>query len=217
VAEPAGRGAAPPYGRLVRWRRECSERFGGIFDLPIAASFYAEARARYSGGRVLDVGAGLEKALRRELALREEDYACLDADPDGAFDYAAPEQIPQGERFALIALSQVLEHVPVEGAFALVAGVGARLAPGGQLLIGVPNAQHPVRQWGDATHVTSWPYEDLYGLVREAGLGVVRIARYGKPAPSRNPVERLLVRAVARGFRMDWCDSILLVAARAAG
>lgn len=216
MADPARRDAAPPYGRLVSWRRECSQRFGGIFDLPIAASFYGEARTRYSGGPVLDVGAGLERSLRRELALREEDYACLDADPDGAFDFASPEEIPEGARFSLIAMSQVLEHVSVESAFALVAGVGARLAAGGSLLIGVPNAQHPVRQWGDATHVTSWPYEDLYGLVRESGLRVVRIARYGKAVPSRNPVTRLVVRAVARGFRMDWCDSILLVAERAA-
>jgi hypothetical protein len=85
-----------------------------------------------------------------------------------------------------------------------------RLCEGASILATVPNAAHPVRQ-RDCTHITPWPPNDLYSLLRSAGFEIVSLARYNKFPLGRGMLTRLIVRTVCREFRVDWCDSIMIV------
>ena len=200
------------YSQLTRWGSECVQRFGKIHQLKIVRSAHDECRRLYHSGLVLDVGAGIAKRLQRALGLDQAIYLSLDNDPGGSFDYASFDEIPEGAKFALIVLNQVLEHLTIDESVMMVGNVADHLTDEGYAVISVPNVQHPVRFWGDATHVTAWPYEHLYGLVRHCGLEVVSIARYNKFPLPHNPIKRFVIRTVCDAFRVDWCDSILAVA-----
>jgi hypothetical protein len=180
--------------------------FWGLFDLPVVKSFYAECRRRYAGG--------VDQPLRNELGLDAVEYFSLDNDPSGSFTYADFDQIPTDKMFALVALNQVLMHLSSQMALNLTSVVAKVVHPEGRVIIGALNASHPVRYWSDATHLTNWPYEDLYGLIRMVGLQVETIARYGKRALPQNPIKRYVIRLVSATYRMDWCDSLLLVVHR---
>lgn len=200
------------YHRLQTGRKECSRRWGSIQALPIVPSAYERCRALYAelGGPVLDVGAGVDKPLQHVLGIAPPEYASLDNDPDGAFDYRRGEDIPAGRAFRLIVANQFFEHLSIEQTFSVLGRLAAGLAPGGKLLITVPNIAHPNRFWA-VTHVTPWDYMSLCALLELSGLRCVEIARYNKTAGPQTDEERHLVALMARLYRMDWCDSVLLV------
>jgi SAM-dependent methyltransferase len=199
------------WSDLTRWRAECHRRFGAILDLPIV-DLGAELRSMAgAASSVLDVGAGKELPLKAFVDTASTAYRSLDSDPSGTFDYAHVSEIPAGERFDLAVANQLLEHLTIPEAIETVAGVGRVLAPGGRFAATVPNPSHPVRYWADATHVTPWPINDLYGLFRESGLEVERLVRYGKRRLPWRPLRRMIVKTVATELRVDWCDSLLIV------
>lgn len=198
------------YSEIVGWRPECYRRFGGILDLQIVASPYPLARELYDGGRLLDVGAGRNKPLQRFLELSEEHYYSLDNDPYGSFSFSEFAQIPCDLKFQMVVMNQLLEHLTIEGSIALLDSALAVLAPQGRLLISVPNAAHPVRYHADVWHLTNWPFNDLFGLVRHAGFEVENLLRTSKRPLPRNLFKRWLIRTVCKEFRVDWCDTIIL-------
>ena len=208
-------GAAVSWSELTSWRTEGSGRFGGMLEIPIVRFDQELGRLLSNASRVLDVGAGRDHPLRAKLAPGTE-YRSLDADPIGDFDYAGVADVPAGERFDLAVANQVLEHLSVPDAIEMARGVAEVLEPGGRFAATVPNVAHPIRYWSDATHVTAWGVWDFYGLFRLAGLEVESLVRYGKRRLTWHPLKRYIVKTVAREYRVDWCDSILLVARRPA-
>lgn len=83
--------------------------------------------------------------------------------------------LPQGERFDLVVMSQVLEHLP-DPAVA-VASLAARLRPGGRLIIGVPN----FASWQARASGTGWFHLDVPRHLHHftpAGLSVL-LGRHG--------------------------------------
>jgi hypothetical protein len=202
------------WSELTAWRSECFERFGSIHDVPIVDHSRELKRLTAEARRLLDFGASADHPLKRTLDPDRTAYWSLDPDPVGSYDFADLSDVPDDLRFDLVVADQVLEHVPLGDSITVVTGIAAVLEPGGRFVATVPNASHPVRHWGDATHVTPWPVFDLYGLFRVAGLEVESLARYGKRRLSWRPVRRLIVRAVASEFRVDWCDSLMIVGRR---
>lgn len=206
--------ASVSWSGLTSWRAECHQRFGALHDFPVVDISKELRRLTGEASFLLDVGAGRDHPLTRQVDMTGIDYRSLDTDPDGEFDFTDVAEIPPDLRFDLAVANQVLEHVSVDHALEIVRGVARVLAPGGRFAATVPNASHPVRQWADATHVTAWGVFDFYGLFRTCGLEVELIGRYGKKRLPIHPWRRLLVKTVAREFRVDWCDSILVVSKR---
>jgi len=191
---------------------ENSVRLGSIKDLPVVKGSYTECRRLYVGGDVLDVGAGSRKKLQQALQLPDEKYFSLDNDPDGIFNYNKTEDIPSDKLFKLIVANQFFEHLKIDDCVYVMKALYSCLDFDGQFVITVPNMQHPVRYWGDALHITPWPFDHLCGLVRHCGFMVESIARYNKSSLPRNPFKRFVTKTVCDIFRIDWCDSIIIVA-----
>ena len=194
----------------MRWRSECHQRFGSVLDLPVRTPHEELPGLLREGARVLDVGAGAHKPFEPAIRRVTASYFSLDTDPDGTFDFRSFEEIPSDLSFDLIVANQVLEHLHVNEAFDMVRSAFDRLCEGASILATVPNAAHPVRQ-RDCTHITPWPPNDLYSLLRSAGFEIVSLARYNKFPLGRGMLTRLIVRTVCREFRVDWCDSIMIV------
>jgi SAM-dependent methyltransferase len=203
-------GTSVSWSQITSFRAEAFERFGSILDMPFVDISAELDRLVKAAGDILDFGAGVEQPLRTRVKEGSR-YWSLDADPLGSFDFADLSEIPEAVRFDLAIANQVLEHIPLDAAVETVHGLAGVLRPGGALAATVPNPSHPVRHWADATHVTQWPVFDLYSVFRVAGLEVDLLARYGKRRLPRRPLRRLIVRAVAVEFRIDWADSLLIV------
>lgn len=195
----------------MQWRSECYQRFGNLLDLPIRTPQEELAPILASEIRVLDFGAGAHKPFEQVVKSLGASYFSLDNDIDGNFDFRSFDEIPEELQFHIALANQVLEHMTVDAAFSSVASIFDRLVPEGILLATVPNAAHPVRQW-DCTHVTPWPINDLYSLLRSAGFDVINMFRYNKRPLTSNPIKRWIIKIVCSEFRIDWCDSIMGIA-----
>lgn len=203
------------YGYYNDCLRESYEKFGAILDLPILDSPYTEARRSYTGGNVLDIGAGKAHALKQVLgdALENGRYYSLDTDPQGKFDFATVQDIPRDLQFSMIVANQVFEHLSINTSLEVMAHSAAHMAPGAKIIATVPNTAHPNRFMSNVTHITYWGHHSFYMLFKAAGLEVESMARYSKYYP-RGLVERLVAHYVGRIYRMDWCDSLLVRAVK---
>lgn len=203
------------YGYYNQCLRESYEKFGSILDLPIIDSPYLEVKRTYTGGSVLDIGAGNAHALKEVLgdALEKGRYYSLDTDPHGQFDFGGVQEIPREMQFSMIVANQVFEHLSIDTSLEVIAHAAAHMAPGAKIIATVPNIAHPNRFMSNITHVTYWGHHSFYMLFKAAGLEVESMARYSKYHP-RGPIERIVAHYVGRIYRMDWCDSILLRATK---
>jgi len=200
------------YGLYRNAIQECYEKFGDILSLPIINSYAREMRSHYTSGNVLDIGAGNAKPLYETFkkSLQHGKYYSLDTDPQGNFDFNSIDEIPLNLRFTLITASQVFEHLGISESIELLWKANHHLLSGGKAIVTVPNISHPNRQWADITHKTPWGAYSFYIVFKYAQLKVTRIARYSKRHP-KGFMEKLIARVVSRLYRMDWCDSILMI------
>lgn len=201
-----------PYWELIKWRPEAVHRFGGILQMRISPGVYVECRRLRPQGPILDVGAGKDKFLQRFLGLGDDTYFSLDSDEEGGHQFRSFDDIPADMNFDLIVMNQVLEHVTVDDAYDMLSSAAAHLSAGARVIVSVPNAAHPTRFFSNVTHVTNWNHCDLYGLFRLMGLEVEALMRSNKRPRTRNPIRRWLINAICRDFRIDWCDSLILIA-----
>jgi len=202
-----------PYSVLSQGRQEAFERFGTIFELPIVRSPYEYLKQFYQEGLVLDVGAGADHYLQQVLGLDDETYHSLDNDPAGQFTYTDVTQIPLYYQYQWMVLNQLLEHLTIEETADLLVGLHGHLAPGGRMVITVPNISHPIR-YRTETHVTPWSYGGLYAMCQFAGYEVLQIYRYSKNRGPLDPLSWIIERVMRRLYRIDWCQSIMLIATR---
>jgi hypothetical protein len=199
------------WSQLTRWRGECYQRFGSIDKLPIRTIGDVISELLKPDGHVLDVGAGVHKPFKQTVNQPAQKYFSLDSDPEGDFDYHSFDEIADNIKFDLMVANQLLEHLTIADGFDLLSAAGIHLNEGGYFFATVPNMAHPVRYWADASHLTSWPLNDLYGIFRSTGFQVPIMARYNKYELPRNPIKRYVVSTVCEVFRVDWCDSLMIV------
>ncbi|MBF0561591.1 MAG: class I SAM-dependent methyltransferase [Alphaproteobacteria bacterium] len=85
---------------------------------------------------------------------------------------------PRFSGFDRVVMLDVLEHFPPEVALRLLTAVREHLAPGGKIILKVPNAGCPwglTYQFGDLTHRTAFSPPSLRQLADAAGFGVAKI------------------------------------------
>lgn len=195
---------------LYRHRVEARTELGDIWRLPLIKR-YVDRLHRHlaSGARVLEIGSG-NNALggRLRQACPDLIYRTLDVDRTHPHDYYRLEDVE--ERFDLIVLIEVIEHLDLESGIDLLDHVRRLLNPNGRIVLTTPNVFHPTRYWGDCTHRTFYRYDDLAGILRALGyrnVGVFRI--YNAPFFAR--LFRLHVaRYLHQYLGIDFALSILV-------
>lgn len=203
-----------PYDKFFSLTKEGFRRYGNIFDLPVAEEPYSYLariyQKKYYNSKILDFGCGADRVLQEVLGISDDLYFCCDSDPAARVSFRNLAEIPGEIQFQIVVANQVLEHISFAGCIQAVAGLAKVLAPGGMLLLSVPNPQHPTRYLSHPTHVTPLNYLNLYALLKLAGLETVHCARCSK-GPGPRWYERPFVGMVSRVFRMDWCDTIYAI------
>jgi SAM-dependent methyltransferase len=172
--------------------------------------------ASFSAGmRVLELGCGTGQFMAYLAGKDITDITGIDHDP--ALAGVIPEEVrncfictdvmkwlPETAAeapFDRIVLLDVLEHFKPDDAFALLQKMAARLAPGGRIVVKVPNAGSPfglTYQFGDLTHLTAFNSISLGQLATAAGLRVERL--YDQHRGSRR---RRFTDAAVRKF-LSW-------------
>jgi 2-polyprenyl-3-methyl-5-hydroxy-6-metoxy-1,4-benzoquinol methylase len=195
-----------------------------------------------SSGPTLDVGCGNGHITRRvaeqtgrrttgiDVSQEAIRYASTqNAHPDVQFQVASVESFDPGERFGLITLYEVLEHV--DDPDTVLARVASWLRPGGRVIVSTPNRSSlnrrikraPVIRWiyrtltkfpPDAAHpghVEEYEYHQLLEMVRSAGLeiehvgGVILLLPFPEalgPLSRSRRIARLNVRSG------EWCPRL---------
>jgi len=144
---------------------------------------------------VLDLGCGLGSFLLYLRAKGVGDFLGVDQDPN--LEPHIPAEVRDrfrvadvwdflggkagGRRFDRIALFDVLEHFSPEEGFHLLSGLKGILAPGGRIVVRVPNAESPWGakiQFGDLTHKAAYTPGSIRQLAIAAGLDCTRCLPY---------------------------------------
>lgn len=126
---------------------------------------------------ILDCGAGdlrlKDYLLRNGYKGR---YKTFDIGKSFCYDYDSLETVQ--ESFDLIFCLEVIEHLPLEKAFALLERLKGILTDKGVLVLSTPNIHHLNHFWRtDVTHVRPYPYEDLLAMIFYLGFSSVELYR----------------------------------------
>ena len=169
--------------------------------LDVGCGYCQFLRALQSRGLRLLRGIDVEAnavAYGRQLGLQVDE--CTVGDFLGA---------PGTDRYDLIMMSHVLEHLPKDQVIETLRGLRALLRPGGTLIVCVPNAQSNTgAYWAyeDFTHTTLFTAGSLVYVARMAGFADIRFidvdATAGSSLPRRT-LRRLLLAAY-RANRHFW-------------
>jgi len=203
-----------PWSRLYRYRKQVARRFGSIWGLPVRKRYHTVLSEHGRDGmRVLEIGAGdrgLEDRLSRQWPKTQ--YRSFDIDREQRHDFYSLDEI-DGE-FDLVCMFEVIEHVPMQQALAILAQAFAVLAPGGLLMVTTPNTYCPPNYLRDATHITPWCYDELGGVVRSVGFDVEHIFRLYHDPLLRKFLRRFLFFPIHYSLRIDFAKQIMLVASK---
>jgi len=169
-----------PYPNENDFRGPCDEihrRFGPYWKVPLHSSILDFVVSEIPpNARVLDVGAGPrgfgEKVTARHGSIT---YRSMDTDTSTFQDYHCLSEIE--EKFDVVMLMEVIEHLPREAAWDLLLSLADLLAPGGKLIVSTPNTLNPARFLCYVGHVTPFAYDWLAAHIELVGLKVERIAR----------------------------------------
>ncbi len=184
-------------GTYLDWKDWSIDSFGS-FTMEEAHYFRAEVkRAGVRTDRplsVLDVGFGKgqfiawAKSQGWQVIGSEISSALVQIAQAKGFEAYAAKDIPLDRQFDLIILFDVLEHVPGNGHLELLRDLYGRLAPGGVLIVKVPNGDSPLglaNQNGDVTHIES--------------VGSGKLSYYAELLPDADVKVRGNVRNIRRG------------------
>ncbi len=172
----------------VEWKGWVENEPFGVLSAGEAAYFSSELRdvqVAPDGIRdVLEIGYGNGSFLaycrsrKWNITGTELDAGLLQAGIDSGYEVFAADRTSEldGRSFDLIAVFDVLEHIPQDAVPAFLLELSHRLRKGGRMLFRFPNADswlgNPLQN-GDSTHVTAIGYLKMTYFALQAGLEIV--------------------------------------------
>lgn len=199
-----------------RHRQAVRDRWPSLWDLPVVRSFFALAKAaNLEPANVLDVGATdrVWEQPARDL-WPGIDYRSLDIDRTNAHDYYDFSEVERP--FELVMCFEVLEHVPASVGLQILSDCVRVCAPGGHVLVSVPNVAMPTHQL-EFTHATAIGYRDLGALVTWSGLELRTMGRAFLGSSSRLMRHRYLLGSLHRALQLDYCASVVALGRKSGG
>jgi 2-polyprenyl-3-methyl-5-hydroxy-6-metoxy-1,4-benzoquinol methylase len=202
------------WTELINCRDKIHERYSKIWDLKLIKrpSWLLKRRLR-PGMRILDVGASDRRMQKRVKDVYPDIlYKSMDIDRTISHDYYSLDDID--EKFDLIILFEVIEHLELDQGVELLSRLNELLVTGGQLIISTPNIFHPNRFWTTATHKTAYGYEELGGIVLSQGFEVLGIYRTFHASFLKYFFRLTFFYPLHRILNVDFAKSIVVLAAK---
>jgi 2-polyprenyl-3-methyl-5-hydroxy-6-metoxy-1,4-benzoquinol methylase len=200
------------WSTLYKTRREIQRNFPDFWDLTVRKKHLEVILEEVKDGdKILDIGSSTRE-LRRcliDLCGRAISYKSMDIDRETKQDYYSLDEI--NEKFNVVFLFEVIEHLTFEDGVHLLSGIHDILLPGGKLILTTPNAFHPNRYW-EYSHKVSYRYDEIGGILISLGFRVKRIFRIYNDAFFRRLFRIWVAAPLHKYFSVDFAKSILLVA-----
>lgn len=161
--------------------------------------------------RILDIGAAdrFVKEICSDIN-NEIEYKSMDTDRSRFHDYYSLDEIQ--ERFDIILLLDVIEHLPLSEGKTLLLKCSHLLNPEGEIVITIPNNCHPSAFSGDCTHITSYRYYDLAALLLSTGFEEIQIFRISAKRKLKYRLLALILRPILKFLDIDFATGILITA-----
>ncbi len=202
------------WGKQFGWREKIHQKYHDLWDLKVVRKRLPFIlRYLKDGEAVLEIG-----AYDRELGTRLKEhypnilYKSMDVDPTYPHDYSSLEEIR--EKFDMVLLFEVIEHLDWEGGKEMVAKIFGTLKPGGRVIVTTPNINTPGQFWKDASHCTAYHYEELGGLFLSQRFESVELYRLFSEPFLGYVMKVYLLFPIFRFLGVDFAKSILLLARR---
>jgi SAM-dependent methyltransferase len=204
--------SAVHWGDRLHWREKVHQQYPEIWDLRIVRKRLPFIlKYLRDGESVLEIG-----AFNRELGERikkyypDVDYKSMDIDPTYRHDYFSLEEVR--EKFDMVLLFEVIEHLDWEGGREMVAKIFEILKSEGRVILTTPNVYTPGQYWKDVSHRTAYHYEELGGLLLSQRFEIVEICRIFREYLFKFYLKGYILVPLFRFLGIDFSDSILLVA-----
>lgn len=162
-------------------------------------------------GKVFDIGAG-DRFVEKICAdiSNEIEYKSMDVDSSRFHDFYSLGEIQ--EEFDIILLLDIIEHLSLVEGKALLRRCSQLLKPEGKIVVTVPNNNHPTAFGVDCTHITSYRYHDLGGLLLSLGFTELQIFRVSAKRKLKHRLLALFLMPVMKFLDIDFTTGILIVA-----
>lgn len=203
------------WSKLSEYRSRVHQQYSRLWDLrivrkrlPFISKYLRE------GESVLEIGAfnrNLAKRIRKYYP--HVQYKSMDIDPTYPHDYSSFEEIK--EKFDLVLLFEVIEHLTLKDGREIVAKIYQVLKEGGRVILTTPNIYTPGQYWKDITHLTPYHYEELGGVFLIQGFELLEICRLHNEPFLNFFFKVYFFSSFFRFLGIDFTKSILLVAQRA--
>jgi SAM-dependent methyltransferase len=200
------------WSHIFRDRAEIHKIYPDIWDLKIVRK-RLPFMLKYikDGDRILDIGASsrdLEPRIKKHRP--QVVYKSMDIDREVVHDYHSLDEIE--ERFNVIFLFEVIEHLDLEEGVDLFKKIHSLLEQGGVLILSTPNTFNPGRFWRDATHRVAYCYDELGGLLLSQNFKIRGMYRTYNDAFHRYLLRVYVMSSLHRYLGIDFARSILVVA-----
>jgi predicted SAM-dependent methyltransferase len=127
--------------------------------------------------KLLDFGSGNGDEWLLKLT---KEYYTLDIDPKYNTTFAHIDEIPDDLKFNAIVTNQVFEHIEKEKLPNIAKKLSSLLAPGGKMMVSVPNVHNWYHYLCDFDHKSPLMYWDIAALFEMNGITVTDIYFYTK-------------------------------------
>lgn len=173
-------------------------RQGPVLDIGCGYGFALLALQKLGYDRVLGVETSPQQAARARRCGLQVDVV----------DDTSAWLESQSENFTVILLLDVLEHLPVSGQIPLLQSIYNKLAPGGRLIIQVPNANAILSarwRYNDFTHYSSFTEHSLYFVLKNAGFDEMQLSTEKGLGSFPKRLWRRSARIALRRYVVRWC------------
>lgn len=202
------------WSTLYKTRREIQRRFPDFWDLKVRKKHIEVVMEEVrDGDSILDIGSSTRELRNRLITEcgRKVTYKSMDIDRETKQDYYSLNEIR--ERFNVIFLFEVIEHLTFEDGIHLLNAIHQLLLPGGKLIMTTPNAFHPNRYW-EYSHKVTYRYDEIGGILISLGFRVKSIFRIYNDAFFRRLFRIWVAASLHKYLCIDFAKSILVVAER---